>query len=528
MSPRSAPARDTAPARERRDGLSGHAVLRMQRTIGNAAVARLARAARARRVLARWPPNEEKVRIRAHELWQRRGGGHTSQEDADANYYEAQRQIAIEERAHQLSEERGGGDMVANYYDAEREIAAGRANGAAPLSAPKAPPPPPKVGVPAGLGNRPAAQPMNLQEALATRGALKTKEEEKPKEYPSATEGIEVENPVPFQVVLRNSKNRGVMAWVQDAKGEKLAEFTTDMGTNPYTIENRTTPCPSADLQGIDARKRALKMLADHIEEAAAATTTGLIPTGTYEPGDEKTWQTTSPTKGVAVKEDTKGDLTLKLKEKNHRVVPKSGSPRPGVQITKGVSFTQMLAEAPARTGAFLHAYWMEDYKPYFAHYGKTTPAATPAEATVFGMLASLVHFYLRRLDWSSRLSGSDEPGVGGKAVTGGAVTLPDMTQPTVKNPWGLLPKTPPGKWLSGLDEKAQGRVKQALRNVPAGVPGANPVNTTAWNTVLNDTVFPGGMIAGHAVPEFKIANETGFAFEIRTPKLDEKSGYGY
>jgi hypothetical protein len=35
-------------------------------------------------------------------------------------------------------------------------------------------------------------------------------------------------------------------------------------------------------------------------------------------------------------------------------------------------------------------------------------------------------------------------------------------------------------------------------------------------------------MIAGHAVPEFKIANETGFAFEIRTPKLDEKSGYGY
>ena len=35
-------------------------------------------------------------------------------------------------------------------------------------------------------------------------------------------------------------------------------------------------------------------------------------------------------------------------------------------------------------------------------------------------------------------------------------------------------------------------------------------------------------MIAGHAVPDFRIAGETGLAFEIRTPKRDEKSGYGY
>src|SRR5262249_58643036 len=103
---------------------------------------------------------------------------------------------------------------------------------------------------------------------------------------------------VAYRVLLQSSKAQGVMAYVEDDKGEKLAEFTTDMGTNPYTIENRTTPCESANRAAIAARKRALDMLARYIEVAAAAAPTGLNPAGTHKPGDQAKWHTTTPDAG--------------------------------------------------------------------------------------------------------------------------------------------------------------------------------------------------------------------------------------
>ena len=107
-------------------------------------------------------------------------------------------------------------------------------------------------------------------------------------------------------------------------------------------------------------------------------------------------------------------------------------------------------------------------------------------------------------------------------------VSFPDMTLPTVKNAWGLLPKTPPAKWLAGLDDAAQERVKKTLREVPKDITGEKQVNEMAWNEVYQNVVVMGRMIAGHAVLDFRIAGETGLAFEIRTPKLGEASGYGY
>jgi Protein of unknown function (DUF2934) len=513
---------DRAPAPERRAGLTPDTVARLQRTIGNAAVARLVRVATARRVLARWPPDEQKVRERAHAIWLRRGGGPGSTADADADYFEAQRQIEIEERAYRLAQDRGGGDPVANYYDAEHAYAAERAPA---VAAPPAPPPPVAASVRA-----PTAQPgVGLADALRNRGAgLVNQQAQRPKEYASATEGIEVENPVSYQVVLRTNKARGVMAWVEDALGEKLAEFTTDMGSNPYTIENRTTPCRSADLAGIDARKRALAMLADSIRAAGETVPTGLDAGGTHADDDERKWHTFSPHKGTAVTADKRGDLTLKVKQA-HRVVPKSGTARPGVQITKGVGFSEMLAqaEAPTRTGTFGHAQWLSEYPFYLQHYTNLKLGGTPDEAKVFGMLGSLLHFYLRRLDFHARSSADPKEGVGGKAVRDNdEIALPDMTHPGVKNPWGLLPKTPPAKWLAGLDPQGQDRVKKALREVPNAVTGPNRVNATAWKQAYENIVFQGQMIAGHAVPDFKIAGEAGFAFEIRTPKLDEQGGY--
>jgi hypothetical protein len=99
--------------------LDSAGVMALQRAAGNAAtggvLSRL-------RVLAR-RPDEAKVRARAHELWERSGGGVRSHEEDEANYFEALRQVEIEERAHALVGQRGGHDPVANYYEAERQIA---------------------------------------------------------------------------------------------------------------------------------------------------------------------------------------------------------------------------------------------------------------------------------------------------------------------------------------------------------------------------------------------------------------------
>jgi hypothetical protein len=91
----------------------------LQRAIGNAATgAVLARL----RVLAR-RPDEAKIRTRAYHLWERSGGGLRSREEDEARYYEALRQVEIEERAYAIAQQRSGHDPVANYYEAERQIA---------------------------------------------------------------------------------------------------------------------------------------------------------------------------------------------------------------------------------------------------------------------------------------------------------------------------------------------------------------------------------------------------------------------
>ena len=116
----------------------------MQRSAGNRAVTTLIGR---RRRLAR-QPDEAKVRERAYQIWMQKGGRPTSTHEEETNYFEALRQIEIEERAYFLSFQPGAGDPVANYYAAERAIAAQQvaangapaAPGALPIAAGAAPP----------------------------------------------------------------------------------------------------------------------------------------------------------------------------------------------------------------------------------------------------------------------------------------------------------------------------------------------------------------------------------------------------
>jgi hypothetical protein len=335
------------------------------------------------------------------------------------------------------------------------------------------------------------------------------KVEASPPDFSGPTSGVEIENPASFQIRLENPLHRGVMAEVVSETGEVLADITTDMGSNPYTIENRTRPVVMADQEGLTLRKNALTLAKEAIEKAGAVQG------------------------GSAIQPVTKDKLKLVVKQGGHTIIPTSAQKNPSVQVTQGASWSDMVADAPRLTGILKEAggRWMRYYGTYANSYALKYTESGKGASVIYGMLASLLHFYMYRIDESMKKyalenrknydeMGSD--GIGGKGVTGGDLTgRPDLVDPKEKNSWGLLPKTSPARWLEGIESSEDvANIKNELRNAPSEV---NPV---AWKVILQE-VLAGNNIAGHPVPKFTIKKEAAFAFEIRTPSQDDRAPYG-
>jgi hypothetical protein len=345
-----------------------------------------------------------------------------------------------------------------------------------------------------------------------------------PKTFSGPTSGVEVENPAQFSLLLDRTRDQGVIAKVVHTESnETLAEFTTDMGKNPYTIENRTSPVVETDAEGLKARREALALLTQAIKEAG---------TGSVLPPATST-KRFADCIGKAIEAKTSGTLRIEIKQPAHKVVSTGGAKRPGLQVTKGVPLSALISDAPKLQGVFSETgnWWMKEYKGYADSFLKDHKDRGKA-AAVFGILASLIHFYLVRIDVAAKKRAIEgrmdydamgEKGVGGKGVEGENVSRPDLVDPNEKNAWGLLPKTPPGEWLDAIEDEDKGLVKRELRAVGE----AGEVNKKAWNEILGD-VLGNKMIAGHAVPKFKIGEEPGLAFEIRSPGPEERKPYGY
>lgn len=315
---------------------------------------------------------------------------------------------------------------------------------------------------------------------------------QKPQDYSGYTSGIEIENPTSHIISLENPNDRGLIAQVLK-DNRVIAEITTDMGMNcDYTIELRTTPVSITDDNEVKKRRDAINVIKSVIEKA--------------EDG-----QITS---------QKIGDFQINVLVKKHKIKKVKGK-RQGVQITKGISFTDMIKEASKTNGFFEEAYGSERWMTNFNKYYKISKLEDENGKVIYAMLASLIHFYLRRIDRALLFETNEtKEGIGSKGIIENKlVKRPNLVNPVEKNAWGLLPKTPPGKWLAGLDSQIATNVKSSLNNVPEGL------NAVAWKTILQE-ILNNDDIAGHSVPDFTINNNMAFAFEIRTPSIVDKTFY--
>ncbi|HBQ97071.1 MAG TPA: hypothetical protein DD761_00845 [Cyanobacteria bacterium UBA11691] len=350
------------------------------------------------------------------------------------------------------------------------------------------------------------------------------------KDYEGETEGIEVENPSGHQLVLKRNKDRGVIAEVITKEDEEvIADLTTDMGSNPYTIENRTRPVMSQDQDGISQRKDALALMKRQIESAGEGST---LRTGKTD--IEKYTKST----GTSVQPAETDALKLQIKQRLHKVVPKGRQSKPGVQITKGLNMEGLIAQAEERVGVFDQykgAKWMDTYSAYKEYYLQEVKKEEHAEsAPIFAMLASFLHYFMRRVDFGINFYGlkailsveEGEQGLGRKGVRKGELIFPpSFVSPAEKNSWGVLPKTPPGNWLSELPSKVKLEVTTALRGLPnVNVCGA--LNPTAWSWAYSEYILAKRAVGGHEVPAFKIAGRKGHAFEHRTASQEDRQRY--
>ena len=367
------------------------------------------------------------------------------------------------------------------------------------------------------------------------------------KDYTGPTSGVEIENPISAVIKLENITFQGVMAEVIDLSlpsAPVIADVSTDMGTprGSFTIENRTKPVANSDTQGIRQRRAALALAARALREAA----------------HEK--------RAMEDLTDTEHNLKLVVREHRHIVKSSRKRGRKGVQVTKGVSWSTMVADAPRLAGIFTEARgrWMSYYGIYSDHLQQKYSDRTfnPGVVELYGMLGSLLHFYMEDIDRTvhklnidrqfasnlrkkaqqesmdssiaPRLRGMADitaqddrsewqQGIGGKGVRGGELSIrPNLVDPQAKNVWGLLPKIAPVKWLDGLQQQEDRQfVRWELGIVPDGV---NPI---AWRTIYGEIITSRGMLAGHPVPDFTINNECGFAFEVRSAKQEDRALYG-
>ena len=400
---------------------------------------------------------------------------------------------------------------------------------------------------------------------------------DKIKNYKGSTIGVEIEYPVPFSIVLSSKLFRGVIAKVKSAGGTVLAEMTTDMGNNPYTIENRTTPVEESNYEHIKVRKDALELLDKAISLAGKD---GKILE--HKGSDQSKFDNCTGKPINFVEEDDTGkpinplekdDMEIKVIIENHKIIENKDK-TPGLQITRGLSWQDMLEEVGSKQGflSLANPAWLKYYNKYLK-YLQENPLEEKQEEKqeeqqeeniqnvdpkaadkIFAMLASFLEFYLDRIDFREKMKHNEqlifkklkksnpnnnqieekgegeggfknnvdqieEEGKGGKGVKNNQLNLLNTVDPTEKNAWILLPKTRPNEWLSGLGLTEQKRVKEELQKIPS----REPINKKAWQAAFDFFIKEKNDIGGHQVPNFTINGQKGFAFEIRHPEPDQK-----
>ncbi|MGP1383376.1 MAG: eCIS core domain-containing protein [Thainema sp.] len=352
------------------------------------------------------------------------------------------------------------------------------------------------------------------------------KNKEGAKNYAGPTSGVEIEHPVMgWQVqypkeTLANSDP--VFARVMHEQ-QTVCELTRDLGSNPFTIEIRTTPVVETDQDGKNKRLDGLQLANWAIDTAGRA-----------ESG---------------VKKAKNGDLILQVVSP-HTIVDNKKLKNPGWQVTYGRNLDNLLTEVTKEgKGIFQQATWMKNYSDRVSEFKKETVSESGVTdkgalvyAMLIGLIETLVRVYVtqrpredrtaRRKEVESRQDDEKKPwltdkGYGSEAIEKDQRSKWDvpklwnlsMEPFNVKNMFGVLPKTPPKEWLNAL-ESTDSRVVTKLVEIPP-----SDFHAGTWKAA-KEKVLGGSILGGKSVPKFFIAGKTGHAFEVRSPTKEMKEPY--
>lgn len=315
--------------------------------------------------------------------------------------------------------------------------------------------------------------------------------------YTGPTVGVEQELDSGQKVVIPNPKDRGRLGSVLK-NGQVLVEFTSDVGghQNEYTIELKTTPtvkdgAANSVSTGVAERQEALRIMVGAILRAGARK--GPVASGTY------------------------GDYTIVIDNPNHSIQLAGRPSTHENAASESVTFanqaslgvrTQDLSGAATADIALI----LQESKWYEAGLEADLPVQQgmqnlPGARRIYALVASTIAFLAKLVAEAPDLVKVNDDG----EIEG------DLYNSTLKDKWGVLPRTPVWDWLDVLPPPDKGFVQTALREKYN-----NGTTKPAYNHISNKLA-----LAGHKIPDSTIGNTAASVFEFRgVPQALEKYLY--
>lgn len=316
--------------------------------------------------------------------------------------------------------------------------------------------------------------------------------------YSGPTIGVEQEIASGQKVVIRDENARKGPLGVVKKGDEVLVEFTADIGSflDEYTIELKTTPTTknagagTGLPEGIVDRQAAMKVMVGAILRAGARE--GPVVPGTY------------------------GEYTIEIKKPNHRIRlagratsadPADEQVRFADQASMGVKTSDLGIGGNSEEVRLIlsNAPWFDrSLESQLDSQGLTN--AEQAK-TVYALVASAIKFLHTIVESSDKVRVNEEGEIRG-----------DLYNSSIKDKWGVLPRTPVWDWIKSLARADQGAVKGKLRSTYDKDP-----TKAAFKHIANSQD-----LAGHPVPASTIGGAQASVFEFRAAVPDSLKPYLY
>ncbi|MGW5210619.1 actin cross-linking domain-containing toxin [Streptomyces sp. NPDC004051] len=263
---------------------------------------------------------------------------------------------------------------------------------------------------------------------------------------------------------------------------------------NVHTVELVTYPSAIGDDAQTADRELAVQFLLDHFRTR--------LGTHNHQPLESATSADNRFKLEVTVR-----DHVLATGNGSHADAPPSVSmPAGGQQATMGVKAKEFGTGATEELKLLESAPW---YRPELKEYalqrlqdGEPSLQNPDNVANAYAYLASIIRFTAELIVRFSLPMDGYEP-ENAQQVTG-------LTDPQVKNQWGILPRTKPSLMLNTLRPEEKSATQKLLRETAAAGDAA------AWRAAMKYIIY-GNEVAGHGINDATVGGESAALFEFRT-----------